>query len=85
MRTRWSRSGTTPRIRRWTRFPLSLRIAAEAGATTAEVRATGRSALARLFSLISFGDFVSVYVAIRRGIDPTPVDVITRLKAALVS
>jgi len=67
------------------RFPLSLRIAAEAGATTAEVRATGRSALARLFSLISFGDFVSIYVAIRRGIDPTPVDVITRLKAALVS
>jgi glucose/mannose-6-phosphate isomerase len=62
-----------------------MRIAAEAGATTTEVRATGRSALARLFSLISFGDFVSVYVAIRRGIDPTPVDVITRLKAALAS
>jgi glucose/mannose-6-phosphate isomerase len=67
------------------RFPLSLEIAAEAGAETHEVWATGRSALARLLSLIAFGDFVSAYVAIRKGIDPTPVDVITRLKAALAS
>jgi glucose/mannose-6-phosphate isomerase len=66
------------------RFPLSLEIAAEAGAATHEVRATGRSALARLLSLIVLGDFVSAYVGIRRGVDPTPVDVITRLKAALV-
>ena len=47
--------------------------------------ATGRSALARLMSLIALGDFVSAYVAIRKGVDPTPVDVIQRLKAALVS
>lgn len=67
------------------RFPLSFEIAADAGATTHEFRATGRSTLARLFSLIALGDFVSVYVGIRKGVDPTPVDVITRLKAALVS
>jgi glucose/mannose-6-phosphate isomerase len=66
------------------RFPLSLQIAADAGATTVEVRASGRSGLARLLSLISFGDFVSVYLGIRRGVDPSPVDVITRLKAALL-
>lgn len=66
------------------RFPLSLEIAADAGADTREAWATGRSALARLMSLISLGDHVSAYVAIRRGVDPTPVDVITRLKAALV-
>ncbi len=67
------------------RFPLSLRIAADAGADTHEVWATGRSALARLMSLISLGDFTSAYVAIRKGVDPTPVEVIQRLKAALVS
>jgi glucose/mannose-6-phosphate isomerase len=67
------------------RFPLSLEIAADAGAESREVWATGRSALARLMSLIAFGDHASAYVAIRRGVDPTPVDVITRLKAALAS
>lgn len=67
------------------RFPLSLGIAADAGADTHEVWATGRSSLARLVSLIALGDHVSAYVGIRRGVDPTPVDVITRLKAALVT
>jgi glucose/mannose-6-phosphate isomerase len=67
------------------RFPLSLEIAAGAGCVTHEVWAGGQSALARLVSLIAFGDFVSAYVAIRKGIDPTPVDVIQRLKAALAS
>jgi glucose/mannose-6-phosphate isomerase len=67
------------------RFPLSLQIAADAGAETHEVWASGRSALARLLSLVVLGDFTSAYVAIRKGVDPTPVDVIRRLKAALVS
>ena len=67
------------------RFPLSLQIAADAGADAHEVWATGRSSLARLMSLIALGDFTSAYVAIRKGVDPTPVDVIQRLKAALVS
>jgi glucose/mannose-6-phosphate isomerase len=65
------------------RFPLSLQIAADAGAVTREIWATGRTALARLLSLVALGDFTSVYLGIRRGVDPTPVDVITRLKAAL--
>ena len=67
------------------RLGLSLEIAADAGATTHEVWATGQSALARLVSLIAFGDVVSAYVAIRKGVDPTPVDVIQRLKAALAT
>jgi glucose/mannose-6-phosphate isomerase len=67
------------------RFGLSLEIAAGAGAGTHEEWASGRSALARLISLIALGDFVSAYVAIRRGVDPTPVDVIMRLKAALAT
>lgn len=67
------------------RFPLSLKIASEAGADTHEMWATGRSGLARLMSLIALGDFVSAYVGIRKGVDPSPVDVIQRLKAALAS
>jgi glucose/mannose-6-phosphate isomerase len=65
------------------RFPLSLRIAEEAGATTEEVRTHARSPLARLLDLIARGDHVSAYAGIRRGVDPTPVEVIQRLKAAL--
>ena len=49
----------------------------------AEVRAAGRSTLARLMSLIIVGDYTSVYVGLRRGVDPTPVVVLDRLKAAL--
>jgi glucose/mannose-6-phosphate isomerase len=65
------------------RFPLSLAIAEDAGATTEEVRTHARSPLARLLDLIARGDHVSVWAAIRRGVDPTPVEVIQRLKAAL--
>lgn len=48
-----------------------------------EVRAEGRSPLARLFSLVYTGDFVSLYLSILNGIDPTPVRVIDRLKGEL--
>ncbi len=34
-------------------------------------------------SLVIVGDLTSVYLAIGRGVDPTPVPVIERLKAAL--
>lgn len=43
----------------------------------------GKSALARIMSLIMLGDFISVYLAILRGIDPTPVEAIVRLKKEL--
>jgi glucose/mannose-6-phosphate isomerase len=65
------------------RFPLSLDIARAAGADAVEVGATGRSALARLMSLILIGDYTSVYAAFRRGLDPTPVVAIDQLKTAL--
>jgi glucose/mannose-6-phosphate isomerase len=65
------------------RFPLSLRIAQDAGAMVEEVRTHARSQLGRLVDLIARGDHVSAYVGIRRGVDPTPVEVIQRLKAAL--
>jgi glucose/mannose-6-phosphate isomerase len=48
-----------------------------------EVFSTGKSRLARLFSLIYLADFVSVYLALLQGLDPTPVEVISRLKKEL--
>ncbi|HEX6844967.1 MAG TPA: bifunctional phosphoglucose/phosphomannose isomerase [Actinomycetota bacterium] len=65
------------------RFPLSAQIALDSGATYEEVQASGHSALARLLSLILVGDYVSCYVGLHRGIDPTPVVVIDRLKSTL--
>ena len=48
-----------------------------------EVEAQGDDRLTRMLYLVHLGDFVSYYVAIRRGQDPTPIVAIDRLKAAL--
>ena len=49
-----------------------------------EVWTQGNSVLARMFSLIYLGDFVSFYLAILYGVDPTPVKRIEILKKKLV-
>jgi len=48
-----------------------------------EAGAVGESPLARLMSSVLLGDFVSVYLAVRRGVDPTPVAAIEELKSRL--
>ncbi len=48
-----------------------------------EVWSQGDSILARLFSLIYLGDWVSFYLAILQGVDPTPVKSIDLLKRKL--
>jgi glucose/mannose-6-phosphate isomerase len=45
-----------------------------------ELKATGETPLAKMFSTICLGDFISLYAAVLRGVDPTPVKVIERLK-----
>jgi glucose/mannose-6-phosphate isomerase len=65
------------------RFELSAEIARDSGADVREVRVTGSSPLVTLLTLVEIGDFTSCYVGLRRGVDPTPVVVIDRLKAAL--
>ena len=57
-------------------------LASRAGRVT-EVRADGCSLLARLFSLIYLGDFVSYYLAALNGVDPTPIESIEQLKSRL--
>jgi glucose/mannose-6-phosphate isomerase len=65
------------------RFPLSLEIARDAGARTEEVHAQGRSALARLLSLVLVGDLTATYLGLARRVDPTEMDAIVRLKQEL--
>ncbi len=48
-----------------------------------QIQSRGNSLLARLFSLIVLGDFVSVYLAILYDIDPTPIKAIDYLKNEL--
>ena len=45
-----------------------------------EIQSFGKSRLAKMSSVICIGDFASVYLAIMRGIDPTPVKTIDLLK-----
>jgi glucose/mannose-6-phosphate isomerase len=45
-----------------------------------EIQSFGKSKLAKMSSVICIGDFTSVYLAIMRGIDPTPVKTIDLLK-----
>lgn len=48
-----------------------------------EAATSGESRLARLFSVIHLGDYVSLYLAILNGVDPSPVDRIEDLKRHL--
>jgi glucose/mannose-6-phosphate isomerase len=48
-----------------------------------EVWSKGKSTLAKMASVICIGDFTSVYLAVLRGIDPTPVRTIDVLKKRL--
>jgi glucose/mannose-6-phosphate isomerase len=48
-----------------------------------EIESEGKGLLARLFSLIYFGDWVSLYLAILNGVDPEPVAIIDYLKNEL--
>jgi glucose/mannose-6-phosphate isomerase len=48
-----------------------------------EVRSEGTSLLARMFSLVYLGDWVSFYLAMFHNVDPTPVKIIDYLKEEL--
>lgn len=48
-----------------------------------EVQSRGEGQLARIFSLTYVGDYVSFYLAILKGVDPTPVKMIDYLKDEL--
>lgn len=56
-------------------------MAAERGLRVTQVAAEGATRLERVASLVGLLDYASVYRALLGGVDPTPVDAITALKA----
>lgn len=56
---------------------------AQAGVSHERVEALGQSPLAQVLSAIYVGDFVSYYLALLNGVEPSPVAPIGRLKARL--
>ena len=50
---------------------------------TYRVESIGQNRTERLISLVMLGDVVSVYLAVLRDVDPTPVPTLERLKSAL--
>lgn len=70
-----------PRITK--RMDITGGILKEEGLRVLEIWSRGENLLSRIFSLIYIGDFISFYLAILYGIDPTPVDRVTYLKKRL--
>ncbi|HEY4280739.1 MAG TPA: bifunctional phosphoglucose/phosphomannose isomerase [Conexibacter sp.] len=70
-----------PRIRQ--RIELTRGLISSTAAASFRLEGRGETRTERLASLILLGDLVSLYVAVLRGVDPTPVDAIERFKVAL--
>ena len=70
-----------PRVHR--RIELTAAEVERAGAPVVRIESRGDSRLERVLSLVLLGDLVSVYLAVLDGVDPTPVEPIERIKAAL--
>ena len=70
-----------PQVKR--RFDLTEEILQARACTVHQVRSKGESRLARIFSVMLTGDFVSLYLAALNRVDPTPVTIIETLKARL--
>jgi len=65
------------------RADVSAHLAQERGVPVNVLQAEGASAFERLARLVATGDYVSTYLALAQGIDPTPVEAITALKQAI--
>lgn len=70
-----------PRVRQ--RIELTRGFISPTAATSFRVEGRGETRMERLVSLVLLGDLVSLYTAVLRGIDPTPIDVLERLKTVL--
>ncbi|MGD6933896.1 MAG: bifunctional phosphoglucose/phosphomannose isomerase [Candidatus Bathyarchaeia archaeon] len=65
------------------RIEITKKLMEPKGISIYEVWSQGKSTLAKMISVVAVADFVSVYLAILRGVDPTPVQTINKLKDAL--
>jgi glucose/mannose-6-phosphate isomerase len=65
------------------RIETTKQIMERVGLVMFDLEAQGKSPLAKMLSTILVGDFISVYLAVVRGVDPTPVKTINILKDTL--
>jgi glucose/mannose-6-phosphate isomerase len=65
------------------RIDLSRELIAPVVGGVLELAADGNTPFGRMLDLVMLGDYVSLYLAIARGVDPGPVDMIGRLKSRL--
>jgi glucose/mannose-6-phosphate isomerase len=65
------------------RFDLTMQIVGRRAGVVHEIWSEGDSRLARLFSALYLSDFVSFYLALLNGVDPTRIDAIDFLKREL--
>jgi glucose/mannose-6-phosphate isomerase len=72
---------THPRVKE--RMDLTARLIRPGATGVHRPRSRGRTTVERVFSLVLLGDLVSLYLAVLRGVDPAPVDVIDELKSEL--
>lgn len=76
-------SDTHPRIA--DRVELTAALIEECGGEVHRVSTVGSTAVERVLSGVLLGDLVSLYLAVLRGVDPGPVELIERLKRDLAS
>ncbi len=65
------------------RFDLTRELVEPHVSRVVSIAADGRGALARTLDLVLLGDYVSLYLALLRDVDPGPVEMIERLKGRL--
>jgi glucose/mannose-6-phosphate isomerase len=70
-----------PRIRQ--RIELTRGLIASHAAATYRIESIGETPTERVVSLLLLGDLISLYLAVLRGIDPSPVALLERLKGEL--
>ncbi len=74
---------THPRVKE--RMALTQELIGDQATSTHIASSRGLTAVERVFSLVLLGDLVSLYVAVLRGTDPTPVPTIDALKSRLAA
>lgn len=65
------------------RFEISARLLSGQRPHPVTVQAVGKDVLEQMLTTIVLGDFVSLYLAVLNGLDPTPVDLVEKMKVEL--
>jgi glucose/mannose-6-phosphate isomerase len=74
-------SDAHPRVKE--RMELTEKLIADHATASLHLETRGQTTIERVFSLVLLGDLVSLYLAVLRGVDPGPVEVLDQLKADL--